>query len=150
MIEIFTDGACSGNPGPGGWAGLIRVPGCEDFHVSGGDSHTTNNRMEMKAAINSIKFVIEREKLCIDSEVILYSDSKYVIDGITSWILNWRKNGWRTSSGKPVENKDLWEELHSVCCKLKVRWVWVKGHSNHSENEIVNAAAQKIASSGGK
>jgi ribonuclease HI len=133
-VEIFTDGACRGNPGPGGWAALIRSKGREK-ELSGGEPLTTNNRMELLAAIMALKAL---KRAC---RVELYTDSQYVRQGITRWIHNWRQNGWRTSDKKPVKNAELWQELVEVADKHQVDWHWVKGHSGHSENDRVDALA---------
>lgn len=128
-IELFTDGACSGNPGPGGWGAILRYKGKEK-ELSGGEKNTTNNRMELTAAIKGLSALKEPCK------VILTTDSKYVADGITlGWAESWRKNGWRKSDKKPALNPDLWEELLNLCEKHEVKIVWVKGHDGHPENE---------------
>lgn len=127
-VEIFTDGACRGNPGPGGWGALIRLNG-EDKSLSGYEPDTTNNRMEMTAVIEALK------SLSGPSQVKITTDSKYVKDGITSWIINWKKRGWQTAARKPVKNVDLWKALDSLVQQHTVSWHWVKGHSGHAENE---------------
>ncbi len=140
-INIFTDGGCSGNPGPGGWAYIIIVNGSRKS-VSGRERETTNNRMELAAVIYSLKDINSHEKWN-KSKIEVYTDSKYVQQGITSWIKNWEKNGWRTASKKPVKNKDLWMELKKVSQPLKVSWHWVKGHSNHELNEECDRMVKK-------
>jgi ribonuclease HI len=133
-VEIFTDGACKGNPGPGGWGALLRV-GRREKEISGGEPNTTNNRMELTAAIRALEALIE------PCNVILHSDSKYVLDGITRWVHGWQKNGWKNASKQPVRNADLWHELIAAAKPHKVEWVWVKGHNGHVENERVDALA---------
>ncbi len=133
-IEIFTDGACRGNPGPGGWAALLRI-GEHEKLISGAEQATTNNRMELKAAIEGLS-ALKRP-----SRAVLTTDSQYVRQGITQWISGWKKNGWRTAAKKPVKNQDLWQELDAVLAKHEVEWLWVKGHSGHEENERVDQAA---------
>lgn len=133
-IEIFTDGACRGNPGPGGWAALIRS-GAREKELSGGEPMTTNNRMELTAAIKGLEAL---KRPCL---VELHTDSQYVRDGITRWIHNWRQNGWRTSDKKPVKNAELWQQLLEAASAHKVKWHWVKGHSGHVENDRVDALA---------
>jgi ribonuclease HI len=133
-VEIFTDGACRGNPGPGGWAALIRS-GAREKEVSGGESPTTNNRMELIAAIRALQAL---KKPC---RVTLHTDSTYVRDGITKWIHGWRRNGWRTADRKPVKNAELWQELLDAIAQHRIDWRWVKGHSGHVENDRVDALA---------
>ena len=134
LVEIFTDGACRGNPGPGGWAALLRT-GTTERMVSGGEALTTNNRMELIAAIRGL------EALKRPCRVQLHTDSTYVRDGITRWIHKWRGNGWRTADRKPVKNAELWQELIDASEVHRVEWHWVKGHSGHRENDRVDAAA---------
>lgn len=134
-IEIFTDGACSGNPGPGGWGALLRWRGREK-ELSGGAPETTNNRMELTAAIRAL------EALKRPSAVDLYTDSQYVRMGITEWLPRWRANGWKTADRKPVKNADLWRELDHLCEIHDIAWHWVKGHAGHPENERVDALAR--------
>jgi ribonuclease HI len=134
-IEIFTDGACSGNPGPGGWGAILRTDGHEK-ELSGGERATTNNRMELMAAIKAF------EALKTPSEVTIHTDSRYVMDGVTKWIFNWKKNGWRTADKKPVKNEDLWRALDAAVAPHKVKWNWVRGHNGHVENERVDALAR--------
>jgi ribonuclease HI len=135
-VEIFTDGACRGNPGPGGWGALLRCNGREKT-LHGGEPHTTNNRMELRAAIEALTALTE------PCEVALTTDSEYVRRGITEWIERWRKNGWRTAAKKPVMNADLWQLLDEQSRRHRVHWHWVKGHSGHSENEIADALANR-------
>ena len=134
-IEIFTDGACSGNPGPGGWGAILRWRGVEK-ELSGAESPTTNNRMELMAAIGAL------EALKRPSAVTLYTDSRYVHDGITRYLKNWQKNGWRTADKKPVKNVDLWQRLDQALHAHEVHWRWVKGHAGHPENERADALAR--------
>jgi ribonuclease HI len=134
LVEIFTDGACRGNPGPGGWAALLRT-GDKERELSGGDKPTTNNRMELTAAIRALEAL---KKPC---RVHLHTDSQYVRDGITKWIHGWQRNGWRTADKKPVKNADLWQELLDAAAPHRVEWHWVKGHSGHPENDRVDALA---------
>ncbi len=137
-VEIFTDGACKGNPGPGGWGVLLRM-GAHEKEMSGGEAETTNNRMEMTAAIRALEALRE------PCEVRLHTDSTYVIDGITKWIHGWKKKGWKNSAKKPVVNEDLWRELDALRGKHQVTWHWVKGHSGHAENERVDQLASDAA-----
>lgn len=134
-IEIFTDGACSGNPGPGGWGAILRWREHEK-ELSGGENPTTNNRMELMAAIVAL------ESLKRASAVSLYTDSTYVRDGITKWIHGWKRNGWRTSAKKPVKNEDLWRRLDAALAPHDVDWHWVKGHAGHPENERADQLAR--------
>ena len=135
-VEIYTDGACSGNPGPGGWGVLIRELDKEDTEISGGEKYTTNNRMELLAAIKALES-IENNK-----EIIIYTDSNYVKDGITQWISNWKKNNWKTSNKKPVKNVDLWMKLDNAIQNKKINWKWVKGHDGNEGNEKADFLAQ--------
>lgn len=135
-VEVFTDGACRGNPGPGGWGALLRSgEHCRELH--GADPETTNNRMELQAAIEALKALKEP---CL---VALTTDSVYVRDGITKWLANWERNGWKTAAKKPVKNKDLWQALASEVTRHEVSWFWVKGHSGHPENERADQLANK-------
>ena len=140
-VEIFTDGACKGNPGPGGWVALLRM-GRHEKELSGGEPATTNNRMEMTAVIRALEALIE------PCEVTIHSDSRYVIDGMTQWIHGWQKKGWVNSSKKPVRNADLWHELIEAARRHKITWQWVKGHNGHVENEradrLASAAAEAV------
>jgi ribonuclease HI len=133
-VEIFTDGACKGNPGPGGW-GVVLRSGAHEKELSGGEPLTTNNRMELLAAIRGL------EALKQPSRVQLYTDSVYVRDGITKWIHAWRRNGWRTADRKPVKNAELWQELLDATAPHRVEWHWVKGHSGHPENDRADRLA---------
>jgi ribonuclease HI len=134
-IEIYTDGACSGNPGPGGFGALLRH-GAKERTIMGGEPATTNNRMELMAAIAAL------EALKRPCEIQLYTDSGYLRGGITSWIKNWKKNGWRTSDNKPVKNADLWERLERAAAPHQITWHWVKAHNGHIENERADALAR--------
>ena len=134
-VDIFTDGACSGNPGPGGWGALMRWNG-KERELSGGEAHTTNNRMELKAAIMALEALKRR------SRVRLHTDSTYVKDGITIWIQKWKRNGWRTADRKPVKNVDMWLRLDTAHAHHDIEWKWVRGHSGHPENERADALAR--------
>ena len=134
-IKIYTDGACSGNPGKGGWAAIILDKDLNVSSISGGESNTTNNRMELMAPIMALK------KIKRKSEIIIFTDSKYVKDGITVWIKKWKLNNWRSSNKKPVKNKDLWIKLDSSCMKHKVIWKWVKAHAENKYNNLVDQLA---------
>jgi len=134
LVEIFTDGACRGNPGPGGWAAYLRY-GDADKLIKGAEPETTNNRMELMAAIQGLSALKRGER------VSLTTDSQYVRQGITGWVARWKKNGWKTAARKPVKNQDLWEELDRLSALHHVEWHWVKGHSGHRENELVDQAA---------
>jgi ribonuclease HI len=135
MIEIFTDGACSGNPGPGGWGVLIRSSD-EEKELSGFEASTTNNRMELMAVIKGLEVLPSGTEACI------YTDSRYVLDGITQWIQQWRHNNWRTSANKPVKNIDLWQQLDALVSQHQLEWQWVRGHDGHVENERVDTLAR--------
>jgi ribonuclease HI len=135
-VEIFTDGACRGNPGPGGWGVLLRFNG-QEKELWGGERDTTNNRMELTAAIEGLKSLKE------SCQVDLTTDSQYVRLGITEWMINWKKRGWRTADKKPVKNVDLWQALDEQAARHQVSWHWVKGHSGHRENEIVDQLANR-------
>lgn len=134
-VTIYTDGACSGNPGPGGWGALLQYGGAEK-ELSGGEAETTNNRMELMGAIKAL------EALKSSCEVHLYTDSTYVKDGITQWIFGWKKNGWRTAAKKPVKNADLWQLLDAQAKRHNVQWHWVKGHDGDERNERVDGLAR--------
>jgi ribonuclease HI len=138
LVEVFTDGACLGNPGPGGWAALLRFGGREK-ELSGGEPDTTNNRMELMAAIAGIEAL---KRAC---SVIVVTDSEYVRRGVEEWMARWKANGWKTSDKKPVKNRDLWERLDAALASHDVRWHWVKGHAGHVENERVDALAREAA-----
>ena len=133
-VDIYTDGACRGNPGPGGWAALVRS-GTREKQLSGGEPLTTNNRMELLAAIRGL------EALNRPCRVRLHTDSTYLRDGITKWIHGWRRNGWRTADREPVKNAELWQELCRAAEPHQVEWLWIKGHSGHPENDLVDALA---------
>ncbi|MEO7563754.1 MAG: ribonuclease HI [Sphingomicrobium sp.] len=133
-VDLFTDGACRGNPGPGGWAVLLRM-GAKEREIAGGETPTTNNRMELKAAIEGLNAL---KRPC---RVAIHTDSTYVRDGITRWIHGWLKNGWRTANRKPVKNADLWQLLLDAVEPHRIDWHWVKGHSGHPENDRVDALA---------
>jgi ribonuclease HI len=135
-VEIFTDGACRGNPGPGGWGALLRY-GDRERELHGGEPNTTNNRMELMAAIRAL------EALKRPSQVVLTTDSQYVRNGITSWLPGWKKKGWKTASRKPVANADLWQRLDAIAATHEVEWAWVRGHSGHPENERADALANR-------
>lgn len=134
-VEIFTDGACSGNPGPGGWGAILRWRG-EEKEIYGGEPDTTNNRMEMMAAIQAL------EGLKRATNVVLYTDSTYLRDGITKWIHGWKRNGWKTAAKKPVKNEDLWRRLDDALADHEIDFRWVKGHSGHPENERADELAR--------
>jgi len=134
-VEVFTDGACSGNPGPGGWGAILRFNGTTK-ELSGGEAVTTNNRMELMAAINALSALTE------PCQVDLYTDSNYVRDGISSWIHGWKRNGWRTADKKPVKNAELWQQLDEAARRHKIVWHWVKGHAGHVENERADELAR--------
>jgi ribonuclease HI len=136
IIEIFTDGACSGNPGPGGWGALMRV-GATEKELSGGERDTTNNRMELMAVIEALQAL----KRPVEARV--YTDSQYVQKGISEWIHNWKRRGWQTADKKPVKNADLWRRLDSLAAGHKIEWCWVKGHAGHPENERADALARQ-------
>ena len=135
-IEVFTDGACRGNPGPGGWGVLLRIDG-EENSLFGGDRNTTNNRMELTAAIKALEYFDKGTSLT------LTTDSSYVKDGITKWLENWKSKNWVTSSKKPVKNKDLWVQLDKLNAENEVLWQWVKAHDGHRENEMADMLANK-------
>ncbi|HCQ70735.1 MAG TPA: ribonuclease HI [Rhodospirillaceae bacterium] len=135
VVEIYTDGACSGNPGPGGWGVLLRY-GAHEKELCGGEPETTNNRMEMMAVIQALSALKKR------STVHLYTDSKYVMDGINQWMDGWKARGWKTASKKPVKNQDLWQEIDSRLQDHHVTFFWVKGHAGHPENERADELAR--------
>ncbi len=137
-VIAFTDGACLGNPGPGGWAALLRF-GSEERVISGGEPDTTNNRMELMAAIEALATL---KRGC---DVHLTTDSQYVKQGVESWMANWKRNGWKTAARKPVKNQDLWQRMDEQVVRHNVTWAWVKGHSGHPENELVDDAARAEA-----
>ncbi|BAN69244.1 ribonuclease HI [endosymbiont of unidentified scaly snail isolate Monju] len=135
-VELFTDGACRGNPGPGGWGALLRY-GDVEKELWGGEPETTNNRMELMAVIRGL------EALRRPSRVIVTTDSQYVKNGITQWIHNWKRNGWKTSAKKPVKNADLWQRLEEAAGRHDIEWQWVRGHTGHAENERADALANR-------
>ena len=137
-INVYTDGACSGNPGIGGWGVVILIDKNEPINLNGGSINTTNNRMELTAAIEALKYFTER------SIINLHTDSKYVKEGIETWIVNWKKNGWKTASKKPVKNKELWIKLNNQIERHNIHWQWVKGHAGHKQNEIADYLARKF------
>ena len=134
--KIYTDGACSGNPGPGGWAAVIIINEKIINEISGSEKNTTNNKMELLAPIKAI------EKFKKKSKISIFTDSTYVRDGITTWIKKWEKNGWKTASKKPVKNKELWKKLKSLSIKHSIEWIWVKGHAQNKYNNLVDELAQ--------
>ena len=135
-VRAYTDGACSGNPGPGGW-GVVLQFGDHERELKGGESDTTNNRMELTAAIEALKALKE------PCHIALTTDSTYVKDGITKWLSNWKRNGWKTAAKKPVKNQDLWQQLEDYVAQHTVEWLWVKGHSGHPENERADTLANE-------
>jgi ribonuclease HI len=143
LVEMFTDGACKGNPGPGGWGVVIRS-GSHEKELSGGEPTTTNNRMELTAAIEGLK------ALTRPCRVKLMTDSRYVMDGLTKWIHGWLKNGWRTADKKPVKNAELWQALLAAAEPHRVEWEWVKGHAGHPENERADRLASDAAVAAGR
>lgn len=134
-VDIFTDGACSGNPGPGGWAAILRS-GHHEKEFSGGEVTTTNNRMELTAVIEGLR------KLKRSSIVTIHTDSRYVMDGAAKWLMGWKAKGWRTAGKKPVKNEDLWRQLDQEMTRHRIDWIWVAGHSGHPENERADALAR--------
>ncbi|MGY0504042.1 ribonuclease HI [Luteimonas sp. e5] len=137
-VEAHTDGACLGNPGPGGWGALLRY-GTRERELSGGERQTTNNRMELMAAIMALETLSEA------CEVVLHTDSRYVQQGIGEWLPNWIRRGWKTAAGQPVKNQDLWQRLHQASARHRVDWRWVKGHAGDVDNERVDALAREAA-----
>lgn len=144
VVQIFTDGACKGNPGPGGWGALLRYKGIEK-ELCGHDGHTTNNRMELQAAISALKAL---QRPCM---VEIYTDSQYLRQGMNGWLVQWKKNGWRNAQKKEVKNMDLWQELDHLAQIHKITWHWIKGHSGHPENEradrLANLAIENLKKS---
>ena len=138
LVEVATDGACKGNPGPGGWGAVLRF-GTTEKELSGGATDTTNNRMELTAAIRALEAL---KKPC---RVKLSTDSRYVMDGLTKWIHGWRRNGWKTADRKPVKNADLWQDLLAAAAPHRVEWIWVKGHAGHPVNERADTLASEAA-----
>jgi ribonuclease HI len=135
IVDIFTDGACSGNPGPGGWAAILRTGGHER-EISGGEAHTTNNRMELMAVIRAL------EAMKRPSAIRLHTDSRYVMDGASKWMKKWKANGWKTADKKPVKNAELWRVLDAAMAEHSISWKWVAGHSGHTENDRADALAR--------
>jgi ribonuclease HI len=142
-VELFTDGACKGNPGPGGWGAILRM-GKHEKELSGGEAETTNNRMEMTAVIRALNALIE------PCAVTVHTDSRYVIDGMTKWIEGWKRKGWVNASKQPVRNQDLWHDLIEAVKHHQVEWQWVKGHNGHTENERADQLASDAAVLAGK
>ncbi|MBB5715941.1 ribonuclease HI [Sphingomonas aerophila] len=142
-VEIATDGACKGNPGPGGWGALLRF-GTNEKELSGGDAHTTNNRMELTAVIEALRILTR------PCRITLSTDSKYVMDGLTRWIHGWQKNGWKTADKKPVKNAELWQALFAETQKHQIEWKWVKGHAGNADNERVDRLASDAAVAAGR
>ncbi len=137
VIEIYTDGACRGNPGPGGWAALLRYKGHEKT-LYGAEPHTTNNRMELLAVIKALEAIRDPRH-----PLVVTTDSRYVKDGITQWLAGWKRRNWRTASRKPVKNQDLWQRLDELAGRFDIEWRWVRGHSGHRENERVDRLANR-------
>jgi ribonuclease HI len=135
-VEIFTDGACRGNPGPGGWGVLLRYGDCEKM-ITGGELLTTNNRMELTAAIVAL------ESLKRGCDVVLITDSRYLMQGIGSWLADWKRRGWKTAARKPIKNEDLWQRLDAISGKHRIEWRWIRGHSGHPENERADRLANE-------
>ena len=142
-VEIATDGACKGNPGPGGWGALIRS-GTSEKELSGGEPLTTNNRMELTAAIEALNAL---KRPC---QVALSTDSRYVMDGLTKWIKGWQRNGWKTAAKQPVKNADLWQQLIDAAKPHRIEWIWVKGHAGHPDNERADTLASNAAVAAGR
>ena len=134
---IYTDGACSGNPGPGGWGAVIFDNDNKQKNISGSEENTTNNRMELSAAIMALK------EVNTNSEITIYTDSIYVKNGITEWVVKWKENGWKNSNKEPVKNKDLWEKLDNLCAQNTIYWKWVKGHASNKYNNLADELATK-------
>ena len=143
LVHLATDGACKGNPGPGGWGAVIRA-GDKEKELSGGEKLTTNNRMELTAAIKGL------EALKRPCHVVLSTDSRYVMDGLTKWLAGWQRNGWKTAARQPVKNADLWQELVAAAAPHRIRWEWVKGHAGHPENERADKLASDAAIAAGR
>lgn len=143
LVHMATDGACKGNPGPGGWGVVIRA-GDKEKELSGGEKLTTNNRMELTAAIRGL------EALKRPCRIVLSTDSRYVMDGLTKWLAGWQRNGWKTAAKQPVKNADLWQELVAAAAPHRIRWEWVKGHAGHPENERADKLASDAAIAAGR
>ena len=137
-VNVYTDGACSGNPGIGGWGVVILIDDCEPIHLNGGSFNTTNNKMELTAAIEALKYFKKK------SILNLFTDSKYVKEGIETWIINWKKNEWKTASKKPVKNKELWIKLNKQIVRHTIHWQWIKGHAGNEYNEKADYLARKF------
>ena len=142
-VDLFTDGACKGNPGPGGWGAILRM-GAHEKEMSGGEPETTNNRMEMMAVIEALNALKE------PCDVTVHTDSRYVIDGMTKWLAGWLKRGWKNAAKQPVKNDDLWRAMMEAVAPHKVRWQWVKGHAGHAENERADRLASDAADEAGR
>ena len=138
LTTIYTDGACSGNPGIGGWGAIIISPNNKSTNLCGGSYNTTNNQMELTAVIKALQYFKE------SMNILIFTDSKYVMNGIKIWIINWKKNGWKTSSKKPVKNKELWEKLDNEITKHSIEWEWVKGHAGNKYNEKADFLARRF------
>lgn len=138
-LTIYTDGGCTGNPGPGGWGAVLLQDGNE-IKLSGGDPSTTNNKMELTAVIKALEYI--GKEFSFKEALSIYTDSQYVKNGITSWIINWERNGWKTASKKPVKNKELWIELRTLTKLVKIEWHWVKGHSGDKYNEMCDSLVE--------
>ena len=144
MIKIFTDGACSGNPGIGGWGVVILINGNNPIFLNGGENHTTNNRMELTAAIKSLEYCDSQQKKQLSlKEIKIYTDSVYLKEGITNWIINWEKNNWKTTDKKKVKNIDLWKKLKDLIKSKQIEWCWVKGHSGDPMNDLADKLAKE-------
>ena len=142
MIKIYTDGSCIGNPGPGGWGVLIKLSDNEKIELTGNESYTTNNKMELTAALEALKWVQSRAQ---KEDVLIYTDSTYVKTGITQWIHSWKQKGWKNAKKEPVKNQELWVALDTIHTQCPVKWQWVKAHNGHPENEYVDQMAYKSA-----
>ena len=136
-IAVYTDGACSGNPGIGGWGAVILIPAKDPVHLHGGSDQSTNNQMELTAVINALQYFKEIQR------IKLFTDSKYVMNGSESWIINWKKNGWKTAAKKPVKNKELWEKLDIQILNHSIKWEWIKGHAGNEHNEMADFLARR-------
>ncbi len=147
-LDIYTDGACSGNPGPGGWGFVVvdKNTGAELFKNNGAERQTTNNRMELAAVIEALNFVKAKSLVNDEHNLAVYTDSQYVKNGISAWIFNWKKNNWKTSAKKPVKNQDLWQALDKLSIELKPKWNWVKGHAGNRYNEECDRLAVEAIS----
>ncbi len=140
IVDVYTDGACSGNPGPGGWGALLQIrtaQGIVEKEFFGGESNTTNNRMELTAVIEALKLLKGSDQIRV------HTDSQYVQKGISEWIHGWKKRGWKTAANQPVKNADLWQKLDAEAARLRIEWLWVRGHAGHPENERADALARR-------